>query len=205
MPQNLRTIPTRFETLLSSDVEFDRIYDLRIRVLSAMYWTPIRVAARAARLLSLGGATRVLDIGSGVGKFCLVGALTADAHFVGIERRKDLVDIARGAASALQAERASFVHADMDGFAFDGFDGFYLYNPFFEQISRYLTPIDDTLERTDAAYRYFIRLTVEKLAALRPPVAVVTFNGFGGAMPRDFAFRGDEPAGTDRLELWVKD
>jgi SAM-dependent methyltransferase len=188
-----------------SDLEFDAVYNERIRKLSAQHWTPVRVAVRAARLLTQAGASRILDVGSGVGKFCIVGALTTDAHFVGAERREDLVDIARRAASRLGVSRATFVRENIDAFSFEGFDGIYLYNPFFEQVSKFLVQIDRGLERSEAAFRYFARTTTAKLAAAVPPVAVVTFNGFGGQMPRAYAFRGDEPAGNDRLELWVKE
>jgi predicted RNA methylase len=206
MPETPRTTqPVHSDIALSSDLEFDNVYDKRIRKLSAQHWTPVQAAARAARLLTQAGATRILDVGSGVGKFCIVGALTTDAHFVGAERREDLVDIARGAASRLGISRATFVRANVDTFSFEGFDGIYLYNPFYEQISRFLVQIDRGLERSEAAYRYFVRRTTEKLAAAAPPVAVVTFNGFGGTLPRAYVFRGDEPAGNDRLELWVKE
>ena len=205
MPEAFRTTyPFWSDGKLSADLEFDRVYDHEIRDLSAQHWTPVRVAARAARLLEQNGATRILDIGSGVGKFCIVGALTTNADFVGLERRERLVAIARDAAARFGAERATFVHTNIDAYSFEGFNGIYLYNPFYEQIGRFIEAIDDSVEGTDAAYRYFVRVTVDKLRALKAPVAVVTFNGFGGVIPRDFTFRGDEPAGNDRLELWIK-
>jgi predicted RNA methylase len=155
-------------------------------------------------LLTQTGATRILDIGSGAGKFCIVGALSTDAQFVGIERRARLVDIASGAASRLGATRATFIQADVATFSFEGFDGVYLYNPFHEQISPFLPQIDATLERSEAVYDYFVERTTDKLAGMAAPVAVVTFNGFGGPMPRSYTFLGHEPAGSDRLELWIK-
>jgi hypothetical protein len=123
---------------------------------------------------------------------------------VGVERRGDLVDIARGAAIQLGISRATFVHANIDTFSFEGFDGVYLYNPFYEQISQYLDLIDATLERTTTAYGYYVRKTVERLQALKSPAVVVTFNGFGASMPPEFTFLGDEPAENDRLEVWIK-
>ena len=205
MPETLRTterIPS--QPFLMSDTAFDGVYDEPIRELSAQHWTPVQVAARAAKLLTQAGATRILDVGSGVGKFCIVGALSTNAHFVGLERRKRLVDIARGAAARLHVSRATFVHANVDAFSFEGFDGIYLYNPFYEQISRFLRQIDERPEPSPLLYRHFVRMTTEKLAALAAPVAVLTFNGFGGNMPTEYTFLGDEPAGNDRLELWVK-
>jgi hypothetical protein len=53
-------------------------------------------------------------------------------------------------------------------------------------------------------YSHFVRATMLKLAAMAPPVAVVTLGGFGGTIPSDFDFLGDEPAGSEQMELWVK-
>ena len=189
---------------LSSDARFDSFYDEKVRELSAWHWTPVRIAARAARLLTETGARRILDVGSGVGKFCIVGALSTSADFVGVERRKRLVEIARSAASHYGADRATFVQADIDAFSFEGFSGIYLYHPVYEQISNVVRQIDGTTERSWAAYRHFVDTTTAKLAALSPPVVVVTFDGFGGAMPAAYALKEVESAWYDRLELWIK-
>jgi SAM-dependent methyltransferase len=196
---------SRSDPRTPEDDAFDAVYDRRIRGLSKRHWTPVAVAARAAQLLVEAGATRILDVGSGVGKFCLVGALRTNAELVGVERREDLVVVARDAAKKLGVARATFVHADVADFPFDGFDGVYLYNPFFEHVSRSLRLIDETVERSRAKYRHLVSTTLTKLATLSPPGAVVTFSGLGGRVPPDaFEFLGEEAAGNDWLELWVK-
>jgi SAM-dependent methyltransferase len=190
---------------LASDEAFDAIYDQRIRALSDRHWSPVAVAARAAAMLEQAGATRILDVGAGVGKFCLVGAMCTRAEFVGVERRADLVDVARAAATRLKARRATFVHSNVTDFSFEGFDGVYLYNPFFEQISRSLRLIDDTAERSRDVYRHLVRATLAKLGALSAPGAIVTFSGFGGRVPPGaFKFIGEEAAANDWLELWIR-
>ena len=205
MAETTRTAPQPSSSpTLSSDLEFDAAYDDKIRDLSEQHWTPVRVAARAAQLLTHAGATRILDVGSGVGKFCIVGALSTDAHFVGVEWRRNLVEIARRTALGFGAVRATFVHASVDTFAFDGFDGIYLYNPFYEQISNFLIQIDNEIDRSPPAYRRFVRGTMTKLAEAPRPMAVVTFHGFGAPLPPEYTLLGDEPAGNDQLELWVK-
>jgi precorrin-6B methylase 2 len=204
MPESPRAIPAASPHILPSDVEFDSAYDKQISELSQQHWTPVPVAARAVHLLTRAGATRILDVGSGAGKFCIVGALSTEAEFVGVERRGYLVDIAKQTALRFGAHRATFVHASADSFSFEGFNGVYLYNPFYEQISTFLIQIDGGIERSPLVYRHFVRSTKDKLAAMAPPVAVVTYNGFGGPMPPEYGLRGDEPAGTDLLELWVK-
>ncbi len=189
---------------LRSDLAFDDVYDERIRALSSQHWTPVAIAARAARLLTLAGATRILDVGAGAGKFCIVGALSTRAELVGVERRADLVAVARAAALQLGATRATFIHANVEALPFDGFDGVYLYNPFFEHISRHLPLVDRALERSGRAHRRVVRAIEAKLRAMSAPVVVVTYHGFGGALPRAFSHVADEPAGNDRLRLWIK-
>jgi hypothetical protein len=192
------------DDLLASDAAFDGIYEERIRALSDQHWTPVAVAARAARLLTKAGATRILDVGSGVGKFCIVGALSTAAEFVGVERREGLVRVANQAAVRMGASRATFIRSNVDSFSFEGFDGAYFYNPFYEQISKYVVLIDHDFERSPRAYRYFVRAIEETLRARPGPFAVVTYHGFGGQMPPEYQLMGDEPAGNDRLELWIK-
>jgi cyclopropane fatty-acyl-phospholipid synthase-like methyltransferase len=195
---------SRHDPRTVEDDAFDAVYDRRIRGLSLRHWTPVAVAARAAAMLVEAGATRILDVGSGVGKFCLVGAMRTDAEFVGVELREDLVHVARQAAKTLGVSRATFVHADVADFPFAGFDGVFLYNPFFEHVTR-LRPIDKTVERSRATYERLVTATVAKLAELSTPGAIVTFSGFGGRVPPDaFEFLGEEAAGNDWLERWVK-
>ena len=117
---------------------------------------------------------------------------------------KRLVEIARNAANHYGADRATFVQSDIDAFSFEGFSGIYLYNPFYEQISNVVRQIDGTTERSWTAYRHFVDTTTAKLAALAPPVVVVTFDGFGGPMPAAYALKEVESAWYDRLELWIK-
>jgi predicted RNA methylase len=138
---------------LSSDDAFDRVYDEKIRAHSEQHWTPVGVAARAARLLTRWGARRILDVGAGAGKFCIVGALSTGAEFVGVERREGLVRVAREAATRLGASRAKFIHSNVDSFSFEGFDGVYLYNPFYEQTSKHVVLIDHDVERSGATHR----------------------------------------------------
>jgi hypothetical protein len=204
-PLGLSKDRRRIEERLSSDAAFDRVYDAKVRALSQEHWTPVAVAARAARMLTDAGATQILDIGSGPGKFCIVGALCTDARFVGVERRQWLVGVAGQAAAEMGASRATFVHSNIDEFSFAGFDGVYLFNPFYEQISKYVEMIDDDVERSSRAHRYFVQKIEEKLRDAEPPVAVVTYNGFGGRIPMGYRYLGDEPAGNDRLQMWIKE
>jgi SAM-dependent methyltransferase len=188
---------------LLSDRHFDQVYPSALRFLSRVHWTPVKVAQAAAQLLSEAGARSILDIGAGAGKFCIVGALTTAASFVGLERRGHLVEVARAAATRLGARRIRFIQANIVDFDCQGFDGLYLFNPFYEQMGRVIA-IDEQTERSRSLYRRYVKATEHKLAALPTGTAVVTYHGFGGTMPDEYAQVHEERAGNDRLVLFRK-
>src|ERR1700730_11082711 len=95
------------------DEKFDRIYPQEIRELSSLCWTPVAVAAEAAKMLVTASGLRVLDIGCGPGKFCLVGASLTDGRFTGVEQRSGLVAEARQAASNLGLADVEFIHGNV--------------------------------------------------------------------------------------------
>jgi SAM-dependent methyltransferase len=189
---------------LVSDRTFDRVYPPELRFISQQHWTPVGVAARAAHLLVEAGATRILDVGSGPGKFCLTGALTTDAVFTGVEQRQQLVEIARAVAFRIGTDRARFLHADVLRFPFRRFDGFYLYNPFYEYLDPAGVRIDDTIGLSVPLFQRSVLTTIRKLARLPIGVAVATYHGFGGLMPKSYSRAHQENAGTDLLDLWIK-
>jgi SAM-dependent methyltransferase len=189
---------------LVADRTFDRVYPSELRFASRQHWTPLSVAARAARLLVEAGASRILDVGSGPGKFCITGALTTDAVFIGIERRPQLVQIASAVAFRLGASRARFIHADVLRYPFDRFDGLYLFNPFCECLAPDLMRIDDTVVFSPPLFQKSVLTTARKLARLPVGVAVATYHGFGGVMPQNYSCMHREAAGTDQLDLWIK-
>jgi len=117
------------------DEKFDLIYSRTIRELSSLHWTPVAVATEAAKLLVTASGVRVLDIGCGPGKFCLVGASLTDGRFTGVEQRSDLVAAARQAATDLALPGVNFIHGNVTAVNFADYDAFYLFNPFDENMS----------------------------------------------------------------------
>ena len=79
-----------------TDEQFNTIYPTSIRRLSEKHWTPVSVAKAAAEFLVTNPGTRVLDIGSGAGKFCMVGAVHTRGFFTGVEQREELVQLRQG-------------------------------------------------------------------------------------------------------------
>jgi SAM-dependent methyltransferase len=187
-----------------SDRHFDQIFPPSLRSLSREHWTPVRVARRAVQLLAEAGATSILDVGSGPGKFCLVGALTTSLAFAGVERRRFLVEAARLAAARLGVRGVRFSEGNIVDFDFQPYDGFYLFNPFFEQVGRRVPPIDGEVGHSRRLYRIYVAAIERKLAAARRGTAVVTYHGFGGTVPLDYEEVVEERVGNAELVLWKK-
>jgi type I restriction-modification system DNA methylase subunit len=77
--------PIKFKNIQDLiDEDFDLIFPLEIRRKSATHFTPIKIAKAAAEFLATEPGIRILDVGSGAGKFCIVGALITNAHYTGV-------------------------------------------------------------------------------------------------------------------------
>lgn len=172
-----------------SDAAFDGVLPTELRHLSAVHWTPYSVAVRAAEWLAPEPAMRVLDVGSGVGKLCVIGALATGAAWHGVERHRAAVRAAVGAAQAFGvSHRTHFVHGDALSIGWAPFDSFYFYNPF------EVFPLHDAVPEI-----------LERLAWLRPGTRVVTYHGLGGEMPSCYRRIRRENLELGDLELWIRE
>jgi SAM-dependent methyltransferase len=183
------------------DEKFDQIYPADIRKLSSIFWTPVAVAAEAARLLVTAPGTRVLDIGCGPGKFCLVAARLTDGHFTGVEHRADLVAAANNAAATLQLTDINFIHANVTSVAFEDYDAFYLFNPFDENLFQghkidALVPLSISLFKTNTSY------VAAQLGERPIGTRVVTYMGYADEIPA--CYDCESALFGDDLKLWIK-
>jgi hypothetical protein len=186
------------------DSAFDRIYSEPIRRRSAQFWTPVVVARRATALLTAAGATRILDVGAGAGKFCIIGALTTRATFTGIEHRAHLVEAGQAAIRALGIPRAELVHGALSSIDFSAYEGFYLYNPFEENFFAKDKQLDDTVPLSADRFRADVAMVEQALERAKVGTRVVTFHGFGGRIPDTYRALPEETRRTALLRLWVK-
>jgi hypothetical protein len=83
------------------------------------------------------------------------------------------------------------------------FDGFYLFNPFYEHKVKSIR-IDTTLSYSQEEFIRYVEIVRSKLKLARVGTKVVTYHGFGGDMPLGYQCMKKEPIGTSYLELWVK-
>jgi SAM-dependent methyltransferase len=184
------------------DHVFDEVFPESARLVSSVYWTPVRVALRAARLLADRPGSTILDVGAGVGKFCIVAAAARDARVVGVEHRPHLVDIARNAAAQIGVE-VDLHHGTLESHDPTRFDGIYLFNPFAENLSPPQDRLDETVVLSEERFWRDIEITEQFLRDARVGTRVVTYCGWGGGMPAEYhRVLRESRAGT--FELWIK-
>ncbi|MEQ8471529.1 MAG: SAM-dependent methyltransferase [Marinoscillum sp.] len=183
------------------DDEFDEIYPRSVRQKSKIHWTPVDVAKMAAHLLVDRPGVKVLDTGSGAGKFCLVGAALTKGVFTGVEQRKYLANLSNGLFRKYGLSNASAIHANITSVDFKLYDAFYFYNPFMENIRR-SGRIDDTVSLTIDNYKAYIRYVREQLKELPYGTRVVTYCSNGLKIPLGYCKIASHENGL--LDLWVK-
>lgn len=186
------------------DSDFDEVYPLDVREVSSSFWTPVSVAVRAAELLVCGKADRVLDVGSGVGKFCIVGAASTGAAFLGVEQRAHLVRVAEDAKRRIGALSAQFIRGSFDAIDVADFDAIYFFNPFEENLWNADTHLDQAVELSKERYFADVASAENMLTRARVGTRVVTYHGFGGQMPPGYDLLLSERQHTDKIELWKK-
>ncbi len=187
------------------DSVFDRCLDERMQALSAQHWTPFAVAARAAEWLETARVRTVLDIGSGVGKFCVAAALASRCHFTGLEQRLPLIACARSLARSFGVEnRTYFIHGALGAARLPNVDAYYLYNPFEENILGSAQHIDESVALGPGRRARDLALLHALLGRAPGGTYVLTYNGFGGSLPasyRQVRIARDLP---NELCLWRK-
>lgn len=183
------------------DEKFDQVYPSKMRRLSALHWTPVRVAAEAAKLLSTGPGTRVLDVGCGPAKFCLVAASFTEGSFTGVEQRKELVVAAKNAARQLQLKNVEIIHGNVVALDFTPYDAFYLYNPFEENMARG-HKIDATVPLSPLLFKRYNSYVAAQLGARPIGTRVVTYAGYADEIPA--CYDCESALFRDELKLWVK-
>lgn len=190
------------EKIFSSDREFNQLYPQTIQLLAQNHWTPLLVAKKAAEFLATNKGSRVLDIGSGVGKFCLAAAhYKPHSFFYGVEQRETLIAHAETVKQQLAYANANFIHGNFTKIDFKQYDHFYFYNSFYENV--YGTQkIDSSLEYNGELYEYYTHHLHRQLSKMPEGTKMATYH-----VLEDEMFAGFHIVGTDSdnlLKFWEK-
>ncbi|MBO9701961.1 MAG: class I SAM-dependent methyltransferase [Sporocytophaga sp.] len=184
------------------DEEFDKIYPLEIQAKSQKHWTPINVAKKAAEFLVTKPNIKILDIGSGVGKFCIVGAQTSSGVFYGVEQRKDLVDLSQKIIEEYNISNINIIHANITSIDFSKFDAFYFFNSFYENIE-VDCKIDDRIKLSIQKYVQYKNYLQTQFSKMPLGTRIATYSGFDTEIPSCFTLIKAE--NNFSLKYWLKD
>ncbi|HEY9047111.1 MAG TPA: methyltransferase domain-containing protein [Ohtaekwangia sp.] len=184
-----------------SDNEFNSIYPADIELLAQKHWTPVQVAKAASEFLANHPGRRVLDIGSGVGKFCMIGAAHTKGYFTGIEQRQHLVDLSTKLSVRHNLNNVKFIHANITCIDFRDYHSFYFYNSFYENIQPY-GRIDDTVKLDIQLYDQYTLYMTEQLHRLPIGARLAGYYASPTIIPQSFQLIDSLHYG--RLTFWEK-
>ncbi|MEO6305225.1 MAG: class I SAM-dependent methyltransferase [Bacteroidia bacterium] len=168
---------------------------------SRLYFTPIRIAQIATQWLTEDGKKKVLDIGAGVGKFCIAGAIHSNSYFYGIEYRPSLAALANELIGHFKIKNAIIINSDVTNIDFKDFDAFYMYNPFYENLISSVR-LNNEVELSGALYKYYFSYTEQQLDKTKSGTRLVTFHGNNFEIPDSFIKAKETEGGS--LKLWIK-
>lgn len=187
---------------LQSDKIFNTLYPPAIRALAKYHWTPLEIAIKATQFLAAEGNVRILDIGCGVGKYCLAGCLLAPkAHFFGVEQRLHLLSHAASAKKKLGTDNATFIHANFTQLDFKHYDHFYFFNSFYENLDE-MEKIDDSIDYSVELFDYYNRRLYQQLVQKPIGTRIATFHSLEDEIPP--SYQVVESSDRNLLKFWVK-
>ncbi|GAB2652280.1 hypothetical protein GCM10027036_01550 [Flavihumibacter cheonanensis] len=184
------------------DPAFHTLYPVELSQMARRHWTPLLVARKAARFLVTQPGDRILDIGSGAGKFCLAAARECpQGKFTGIEQRRNLVEYANQALEITGLTNAEFLHGNITDLNFKDFDHFYFYNSFYEYIVD-SEKIDDQISFSSDLFNYYSHYLYKQLCKAPEGTRLVTYHSLETEIPPSFQLVATEI--NDQLKFWVK-
>jgi len=184
-----------------ADAPFNELYPRRIKRLAARHWTPVAVAKFAAEYLVDKPNKRVLDIGSGAGKFCLVGAASTKGRFYGVEQRASLIKLSKKIANQYDVANVEFIHSNINEISFSDYEAFYFYNSFYENIDS-SCPIDKAILPERELFYSYSKYVKEQLERTPIGTRLVTYWSNGEEIPD--SFEQEYAAGGGLLIFWKK-
>jgi SAM-dependent methyltransferase len=190
------------ENWYRTDAEFNQLFPAAIQQLASQHWTTLTVAKRAANFLAAEPHVRILDIGSGVGKFCLTAAHYKPAAFYyGIEQRKSLVTVADAVKKLIGVTNVTFINGNFTQLDFRQYDHFYFYNSFYENLNG-TNKIDDSIDYSQELYHYYNRYLYKQLEQKPAGTRLATFHSMEDEIPSGYHIVGTEM--NDLLKFWIK-
>lgn len=186
----------------ANEAQFTQLYPLPIQQLDDVHWTPLAVVHKAVQFLKTAPGVKILDIGSGIGKFCLAGAYyRPQAFFYGVEQRRALIDHARAAKELLGFTNVEFLPGDFSQVDFREYDHFYFFNSFGENLTDQYR-IDESIDYSAELYYYYSTYLRNKLDKLPSGTRFVSYCSADDEVPDSYGLVKTLYEGN--LKFWMK-
>lgn len=193
---------SKIYNFIENDSEFDKVYPSRYQKISKIHWTPVEVIKTTVEWLEENKALRILDIGSGVGKFCILGSIVSKLTFVGVEKRKNLFLQSKKIAAFFKTKNVFFINDNITNINFQEFDAFYYFNPFCEQIA-HSDWIDQEPDFSEEKYKNYEDYVISELSVMPIGAKVITYCSNDFILPSSFRLKNMMYDG--QLLLWIKE
>jgi SAM-dependent methyltransferase len=194
--------PLHLEDWFSTDSRLHKLYPESIRSLARMHWSPLYIIQKVIPYLAPNDNVKVLDIGSGVGTFCLAGAYyNQSVPFFGVEQRKKLIEHAETARGKLGIQNVRFIHGNFTQLNLNEFDHFYFYNSFFENLNG-ADKIDNEIIYSNELYNYYSIYLYNQLEKMPRGTRVATYCSWGDEIPPCYQLA--ETHFDNLLKFWIK-
>jgi cyclopropane fatty-acyl-phospholipid synthase-like methyltransferase len=184
-----------------SDKDFDRIYPETLRGLSNRHFTEVEVAIKAAQFLVTKPKQKILDIGSGVGKFCFVAGSYTDAQYTGVDYRKNFVQLCDHLTMKHGFKNVNFIHSDIKDIDFENYDNFYFFNSFLEHKDA-TAQIDETVSVNIENFKKYFEFLFKQFETLPNGARIVTYHANSIQIPSSYKLLGSHFDGL--LKCWEK-
>jgi len=183
------------------DDDFDGIYPEEVRPMAFTHFTPIEIAIRAAKFLVQKSGTKVLDIGSGAGKFCMIGSVCTNGHFTGVEQRGNLHLLAEQIFKKYQLKNINFINSNINQIEFNNYEAFYFFNPFYENIIQF-EKIDDAIDVKNDLYDEYSNYVKNQLDLMPLGTRLVTFFSAYDEVPISYQLISKDD--RQKISMWEK-
>jgi hypothetical protein len=185
-----------------NDDAFDEHFSPRIKKLSQLHWTPLAVAQKAAEFLAPHPGCRVIDIGSGAGKFCIAAAhYCPESEFHGIEQREHLHLTALRSKALSGLENVQLMHGDFTQLSLNPYTGIYFFNSFAENLYTY-GRIDNTIQHSASLYNYYANYLYKVLQEKPGGTRLASYHVSENEIPICYELIATDF--KDNLKLWIR-
>ncbi|WP_322113890.1 methyltransferase [Leptospira soteropolitanensis] len=190
-----------------TDAIWDSYLPKKFQLLSSFQWTPIPVIERTWKYLSLEKEiTSIMDLGSGVGKFCIHLSILSNhsINIWGVEDREDLVTLSESLKELWNTSEVTFKNVNfLDQFPY-GHSHYYCFNPLYETMKGSHS-IDSSKIKSANQFLMDLEVLKKKLYQLSSGTKLITYHGFGGSFLSGFRIVLKEEISGGEFLIWEKE